>query len=161
MASAKYVADCLIWHQWEGRCLVLWRLVAPAKEDAGGMRQEWVGWLESTLSEAKGRGTEGRERQYWGHCQRLSPSCPRNCFCCMSLPVKTAWGTHLLQEKMVCWTPQVKASLCSGERWAWSHTDKTKGTSATPPLGKCPQSCHRTDRKELKGPEVGLSRQTY
>jgi hypothetical protein len=23
------------------------------------MRQEWVGWLESTLSEAKGRGTEG------------------------------------------------------------------------------------------------------
>jgi hypothetical protein len=31
MAPATYVADdCLIWHQWEGMHLVLWRLDAPA-----------------------------------------------------------------------------------------------------------------------------------
>ena len=31
MAPDTYVAeDCLIWHQWEGRLLVLWRIDAPA-----------------------------------------------------------------------------------------------------------------------------------
>ena len=57
MVPATYVAEnCLIWNQWEGRALVLWRLDAPAKEDARGMTQEWVGWWGSTLLEAKGRG---------------------------------------------------------------------------------------------------------
>jgi hypothetical protein len=41
MASAIYVAkDGLIWHQWEGRCLVLWRLDAPEKGDAREGRWE-------------------------------------------------------------------------------------------------------------------------
>jgi hypothetical protein len=44
MGSATYVAeDCLIWHQWEGRLLVLKRLEASEKGDARGVRQEWVG----------------------------------------------------------------------------------------------------------------------
>ena len=30
MAPVVDVADCLIWHQWEWRPLVLWRLDAPA-----------------------------------------------------------------------------------------------------------------------------------
>jgi hypothetical protein len=47
----------LIWHQWEGRHLALWRLDAPGKGDARGVRWEWVGG--STLLEAKGRGGEG------------------------------------------------------------------------------------------------------
>ena len=45
--------DCLIWHQWEKRYLVLWRLVVPAKEDARGVMQEWVGEWGSTLLETK------------------------------------------------------------------------------------------------------------
>jgi hypothetical protein len=35
--------DSLIWHQWEGRCLFLWRLDAPEKEDDRRVKQEWVG----------------------------------------------------------------------------------------------------------------------
>ena len=35
--STTYVAEnCLIWYQWEGRHLVLWRLDAPEKRDASG-----------------------------------------------------------------------------------------------------------------------------
>jgi hypothetical protein len=50
MALTIYVAeDCLIWHHWEGRCLLLWRLVAPMKVDAAEVNQEWVGGLWSTL----------------------------------------------------------------------------------------------------------------
>ena len=57
MAPATYVAEnWLIQHQWEGRCLVLWRLDAPMKGDARVMRWELgVGW-KSTLIEAKGTG---------------------------------------------------------------------------------------------------------
>ena len=41
MALTIYVAeDSLIWHQWEGEVLVLWRLDAPEKGDARGVRQE-------------------------------------------------------------------------------------------------------------------------
>lgn len=48
MSPYTYVGeDCLIWRQWEGSCLVLWRLVTPAKGDARGV---------STFLEAKGRG---------------------------------------------------------------------------------------------------------
>jgi hypothetical protein len=44
MAFTIYAAeDCLIWHQWEGRPLVLWRLVAPLNGDAGRVSGEWVG----------------------------------------------------------------------------------------------------------------------
>ena len=44
MAPATYIAeDCLIWYQWEGKCLVLWRLDALEKGDARGVRWEWVG----------------------------------------------------------------------------------------------------------------------
>jgi hypothetical protein len=54
-ASTTFVAkDGLIWHHWEGRCLVLWRLIAPGKWDARGVKQEWVDWWGSTLLEAKG-----------------------------------------------------------------------------------------------------------
>ena len=46
MDPAIYVAeDCFIWHQWEERHLVLWRLDAPVKEDARGVEWEQVvGW---------------------------------------------------------------------------------------------------------------------
>ena len=54
MAPATCIAeDCLIWHQWEGRCLVLWRLDDPENGGARGVRWEWEG---STLLEAKGKG---------------------------------------------------------------------------------------------------------
>jgi len=43
MAPTTYVAeDGLLWPQWEGMCLVLWRLDAPEKGDATGVRWEWV-----------------------------------------------------------------------------------------------------------------------
>ena len=43
MDPAAYVAeDYLIWYQWDGRLLVLWRIVAPLKGDARGVRQDWV-----------------------------------------------------------------------------------------------------------------------
>ena len=52
MAPSPYVAEvCLI---WEGRCLVLWRLVAPANGDAREVRHEWVGGWGSILLEANG-----------------------------------------------------------------------------------------------------------
>lgn len=38
----------------EERCLVLWRLVAPAKGYAGEVSWEWEGRWENTLFEAKG-----------------------------------------------------------------------------------------------------------
>lgn len=42
MAHAIYVAqDCLIWHQWEGICLVLWRLDTLEKDSARG-EKVWV-----------------------------------------------------------------------------------------------------------------------
>ena len=54
MSRATYVAeDGLLWHQWEGRTLVLRRLDAPEKEDARLVKQEWVGGWRSTLTEAK------------------------------------------------------------------------------------------------------------
>jgi hypothetical protein len=63
MAPGTHVAeDCLIWPQWEGMCLVLWRLDAPEKGDARGMRLEWVGGWVSTLLEAKGREMGGGQR---------------------------------------------------------------------------------------------------
>jgi hypothetical protein len=70
-----YVAeDCLIWHQWEERHLVLWKLNAPVKEDARRVRQEWVGGWGHTLLQAKGRG-DGigdfwREGWEMGHLKR-------------------------------------------------------------------------------------------
>ena len=57
MAPATYVAeDGLIWHQWEGRPMVLWRLDAPSKGDARVVRQEWVSEWRSTLIDTKGGG---------------------------------------------------------------------------------------------------------
>jgi hypothetical protein len=44
VAPPTYVVEfCFIWYQWEGRGLVLRRLIAPEKEDVRGMNQEWVG----------------------------------------------------------------------------------------------------------------------
>jgi hypothetical protein len=63
MAPTIYIAeDSLIWHQWEGRRLVLWRLDAPEKGDARGVMWEQVGEWVSTLLEAKerARGRVGR-----------------------------------------------------------------------------------------------------
>ena len=57
VAPAAYVTeDDLIWHQWEGRTLVLWMLDAPAYGNARALRQEWVGGWGSTLIEAGERG---------------------------------------------------------------------------------------------------------
>jgi hypothetical protein len=43
---ARVAEDFLIWHQWEGMPLVLWRLSAPLYGDAIVVRQEWVGgWV--------------------------------------------------------------------------------------------------------------------
>ena len=36
--------------------MILWRLDAPEKGDARGVRQEWVDGWEITLLEAKGKG---------------------------------------------------------------------------------------------------------
>jgi hypothetical protein len=48
MAPATYVTeDSFIWHQWKGRCLVLWRL--DVNGDARGVRQEWVSVCEHHL----------------------------------------------------------------------------------------------------------------
>jgi hypothetical protein len=44
-----------MWHQWEGRHLVLWRLDTPEKEDARRLRLEWVGVWRSTLLKVKER----------------------------------------------------------------------------------------------------------
>ena len=53
MVPSAYVAeDGLIWHQQEGRPLVLWRLDAPSSGDARVVRQEWVGVWGSILREA-------------------------------------------------------------------------------------------------------------
>ena len=50
MAPTTYVSEeCLIWHQREGRHLVLWRLFVPVKKDARGVRPEWVGGCRITL----------------------------------------------------------------------------------------------------------------
>jgi hypothetical protein len=60
MAPATYVAEnCLIWHQWEVRHLVTWRLDAPEKGDARGVMQELVAGRGSTLLEAKRRENGG------------------------------------------------------------------------------------------------------
>ena len=57
MAPTVYVSEeCLIWHQREGRHLVLWRLIVPVKEEARGVRPEWVGICRVTLLESKGKG---------------------------------------------------------------------------------------------------------
>ena len=64
MVPTTYVAeDCLIRHQWEGRSLVLWRLFAPAKEDARGVKQESMGGEEHPFRSK-------REREEVGNLQR-------------------------------------------------------------------------------------------
>ena len=59
MAPATDVAkDGLIWYQWEGRPLVLWRLDASMWENARAVRQEWVGgWVNVEVPyRSRGRG---------------------------------------------------------------------------------------------------------
>ena len=58
VAPVAYVAeDCLIWHQWEGRRFVLWRLNALEKENASRVRQSGcVG--ESPYRQRGGDGAE-------------------------------------------------------------------------------------------------------
>ena len=63
MAIGTYVAEgCLIWPQWERMGLILLILGYPGNLDAGGVMWGWMGMCVcgggSTLSEAKGRGTE-------------------------------------------------------------------------------------------------------
>jgi hypothetical protein len=70
IAPATYVEEeGLIWQQWEGRCLVLWRPDATEKGNARRVRREWMGGLGSNLLETKGRrmgsgicGGEARKR---------------------------------------------------------------------------------------------------
>jgi hypothetical protein len=55
IAPAAYIAeDCLIWYQWKGRLLVLWRLIYPS---IGGFWGSEVGisGSVSTLIEARER----------------------------------------------------------------------------------------------------------
>ena len=55
MAPTVYVSEeCLIWHQREGRHLVLWRLIV--KEDSRGVRPELVGGCRIILLESKRKG---------------------------------------------------------------------------------------------------------
>jgi hypothetical protein len=64
MAPAAYVEeDGLIWHQWEGRPLVMWKLDDPGYGNVMALRQEWVGVSGSTLIEEGGRG--GWDRGSW------------------------------------------------------------------------------------------------
>ena len=66
MDPTTYVAeDCPIWHQWEVGHLVLWRLDAPEKGDARGVRWEWVGRWGNTLLQAKGKQMGGLWREDW------------------------------------------------------------------------------------------------
>lgn len=51
--------EALIWHQWEERHLVLWRLAAPEKGDARGMRWDSVGGLGEHPLRHKGE-------RFWG-----------------------------------------------------------------------------------------------
>ena len=51
--------ELLIWRQWEGWHLVLWRLDAPEKGDTRGIRWEWLGRQGQ-------RGTSGRGEQEGG-----------------------------------------------------------------------------------------------
>jgi hypothetical protein len=69
MATATYITeDYLIWHQWKGRHLVLWRLVVPVCGDSRGVKWEGVDeCVRSPLLEAKGRGNGmwSLQRAYW------------------------------------------------------------------------------------------------
>jgi hypothetical protein len=63
MAPDTYVQeDGLIWHQWEGKSLVLWRFDAPTWENARVVRQEWE-WVEEQR-----RGRRGEKRDGMGAC---------------------------------------------------------------------------------------------
>ena len=45
-APATYIAeDCFIWHQWEGRHLIICRLHAIEKVDARGCEVGVNGWV--------------------------------------------------------------------------------------------------------------------
>jgi hypothetical protein len=68
MISAAYVAeDGLIWHQWEGRHLVLWRLNVLEKWDARGVRGR-SGWVGGWVGHRVRGKEEGNEvgRLWWG-----------------------------------------------------------------------------------------------
>jgi hypothetical protein len=63
MAPATYVAEgVLIWHQWEERPLVLWRLVAPVLGNVRAVRQEWVGRWGKYTHRSSGVGIKGLQR---------------------------------------------------------------------------------------------------
>jgi len=54
MAPAAHVAEgSLIWHQWEGRPLVLWRVDAPR---LGNARAGVGGWMGEHLRRSRGKG---------------------------------------------------------------------------------------------------------
>lgn len=48
--------DYLIWHLWEGKLLVLWRLDASTKGDARVVRLKWVGEGVSSYRQGMGDG---------------------------------------------------------------------------------------------------------
>jgi hypothetical protein len=48
--------DCRVWPQWEKMYLMLWKLGAPGKRDAGGGEVGVDGQVERILSEAEGMG---------------------------------------------------------------------------------------------------------
>ena len=60
MTPDAYVSEeSLIWHQWKGRPLVLWRFDAPAKGGARAVKLEWASGWRIMLIETKGRGKAG------------------------------------------------------------------------------------------------------
>ena len=60
MAPNTYVAEnYLVWSQWEGWHLVLWRFYAPEKVDTRGIRWEWLGGEGAKGGLRKGRAERG------------------------------------------------------------------------------------------------------
>jgi hypothetical protein len=60
---STYVAEyCLVWPQWEGMRLALWKFDAPEKGSAGQVKWEWVGeWVgeHSLRGKEEGKGLGG------------------------------------------------------------------------------------------------------
>jgi hypothetical protein len=49
--NKEFPEDCLVWTQWKGMCMVLWRLDVPKKGDGKRVSLEGVGGWGNTLLE--------------------------------------------------------------------------------------------------------------
>ena len=58
--------DCLIWHQWERRVFVLWKLDSPEKRESKGVRCESVDrWVHPSWDKIEGNGMENWQMGNW------------------------------------------------------------------------------------------------